>query len=178
MGFRRVGTGIARAAGRMAGVVLLAGFTAGCVWPFGGNEGIGPGESSGLSAPQAPRPREMAAVDLADVPSVASGVNAFLWRASLDTIGFMPLASADPYGGVIITDWLASPDNPSERFKITVYVLDPELRADAVKVAIFRQTMRVNGIWADAAVDPQSPIKIENTILARARQLRLRADVG
>lgn len=163
----------------MASVIVLAGFTAGCVWPFGGNAGIDPDASGGLSAPQTSQAREMAAaVDLGDAPTIASGVNAFLWRASLDTIGFMPLASADPYGGVIITDWLASPDNPNERFKITVYVLDPDLRADAVKVAIFRQTMRVNGIWADAAVDPQSPIKIENTILSRARQLRLRADVG
>lgn len=90
----------------------------------------------------------------------------------------MPLASADPYGGVIITDWRATPDNPNERFKLTVYVLDADLRADGIKVAVFRQTLRVSGIWADAPVDPASATKIENSILSRARQLRLRASVG
>ena len=100
------------------------------------------------------------------------GVNAFLWRASLDTLSFMPLASADPFGGVIITDWYADPTTPSERFKATVYILDTHLRADAINVAIFRQT-QVNGAWQDATVDPQTTIQIENAILTRARQLRL-----
>jgi hypothetical protein len=100
------------------------------------------------------------------------GVNSFLWRASLDTLAFMPLASADPFGGVIITDWYADPTTPTERFKATVYILDTRLRADALNVSIFRQT-QVNGAWQDATVDPQTEIQIENAILTRARQLRL-----
>src|SRR5690606_33046399 len=100
------------------------------------------------------------------------GVNSFLWRASLDTLNFMPLASADPFGGVIITDWYSDPTTPNERFKATVYILDTRLRADALNVSIFRQ-QQVNGAWADAAVDPETEIQIENAILTRARQLRL-----
>lgn len=100
------------------------------------------------------------------------GVNSYLWRASLDTLSFMPLASADPFGGIIITDWYADPTTPTERFKATVYILDTHLRADALNVSIFRQT-QVNGQWQDATVDPQTEIQIENAILTRARQLRL-----
>jgi hypothetical protein len=100
------------------------------------------------------------------------GVNSYLWRASLDTLSFMPLASADPFGGIIITDWYADPTSPTERFKATVYILDTHLRADALNVSIFRQT-QVNGQWQDATVDPQTEIQIENAILTRARQLRL-----
>lgn len=101
------------------------------------------------------------------------GVNSFLWRASLDSIGFMPLSSADPFGGVIISDWYASPDVPTERFKITIYILDQQLRADGVKAAVFRQIRDPSGLWADAPVDPKTPVDLENAILTRARQLRL-----
>ena len=102
----------------------------------------------------------------------AIGVNAYLWRASLDTLNFMPLESADPFGGVIITDWYADPTTPAERFKATVYILDTRLRADALNVSIFRQ-QQVNGAWTDASVDPDTEIQIENAILQRARELRL-----
>jgi hypothetical protein len=101
------------------------------------------------------------------------GVNGFLWRASLDSIAFMPLSSADPFGGVIITDWYASPEAPNDRFKITIYVLDRQLRSDAIKVAVFRQTRDYNGVWIDSAVDPKTAGDLENGILTRARQLRL-----
>ena len=103
------------------------------------------------------------------------GVNSFLWRASLDTIAFMPLVSADPFGGVIITDWYQDPKTPGERFKVTVYILDRRLRADGVKVAVFRQTRSDNGSgeWVDAAVAGNTPLQIENAILVRARQLRI-----
>lgn len=100
------------------------------------------------------------------------GVNSYLWRASLDTLSFMPLASADPYGGVIITDWYTDPAAPTERFKATVYILDTRLRADALNVSIFRQTQQ-NGAWVDATVDPETELQIENAILRAARQLRL-----
>lgn len=102
------------------------------------------------------------------------GVNAFLWRASLDTLNFMPLASADPFGGVIITDWHSEATAPNERFKATVYILDTRLRADALNVSLFRQT-QTNGQWVDAPVNPDTEIQIENQILRRARELRLSA---
>jgi hypothetical protein len=101
------------------------------------------------------------------------GVNSFLWRASLDTIRFMPLASEDPFGGVIVTDWYVDPARPAERFKATVYILDTRLRADAVNVSIFRQTRDASGGWVDAAVSPDTALQIENSILRRARELRL-----
>ena len=100
------------------------------------------------------------------------GVNGYLWRASLDTLAFMPLASADPYGGVIITDWYAAPEAPNERFKATVYILDTRLRADGLNVQVFKQ-VAANGVWADAQPSPQTETDLENAILTRARQLRL-----
>ena len=100
------------------------------------------------------------------------GVNGYLWRASLDTLAFMPLASADPYGGVIITDWYAAPEAPEERFKATVYILDTRLRADGLNVQVFKQVAQ-NGVWVDAQPSPQTETDLENAILTRARQLRL-----
>jgi hypothetical protein len=100
------------------------------------------------------------------------GVNGFLWRASLDTIAFMPVNSADPFGGVIITDWYAMPDTPQERFKMNVYILGRALRADGVRVAVFRQVQDGNGGWVDASIPEAANTKIEDAILTRARQLR------
>ncbi|MGE0046629.1 MAG: DUF3576 domain-containing protein [Hyphomonadaceae bacterium] len=108
----------------------------------------------------------------APVTQEGIGVNAFLWRATLDTLSFMPLASADPWGGVIITDWYVDPARPNERFKATVYILDTRLRADALNVSVFRQT-NAGGSWVDATVSPDTGLQIENAILTRARQLRL-----
>ena len=98
------------------------------------------------------------------------GVNEFLWRASLETLNFMPMAEIDPFGGVIITDWYASPQAPDERFKSNVYILDTNLRADALKVSIFKQ-VRSPGGWTDASVDADTARTIENSILTRAREL-------
>ncbi len=105
----------------------------------------------------------------------AVAVNAFLWRASLDTIAFMPLASVDPFGGVIITDWYGPPETPDERFKVNVYILGRTLRADGLRVSVFRQTRDTAGGWTDAAVGVDVPTEFENAILSRARNLRLRA---
>jgi hypothetical protein len=101
------------------------------------------------------------------------GVNSYLWRATLDTLAFMPLASADPYGGTIITDWYINPEKPDERLKATVYILDTRLRADGLNVTVFKQTKDASGAWVDAPVAGQTDIDIENSILTRARQLRL-----
>lgn len=105
----------------------------------------------------------------------AVAVNAFLWRAALDTAAFMPLASADPFGGVIITDWYAPPETPDERFKINVYILGRTLRADGLKVSVFRQMQDPQGRWTDAAVGADVTTEFENAVLSRARQLRLQA---
>jgi hypothetical protein len=101
------------------------------------------------------------------------GVNGYLWRASLDTISFMPVASADPFGGLITTDWYSASDAPNERAKVNIFILDRELRADGVKVTVFRQTRDSGGDWEDAAVAPSTATQLEETILTRARQLKL-----
>ena len=100
------------------------------------------------------------------------GVNAFLWRASLDTISFMPVNSADAFGGVIITDWHSTAEAPNERFKLNVYILGRTLRADGIRVAVFRQVFTRSGQWVDAQVPAATKTKIEDSILTRARQLR------
>jgi hypothetical protein len=99
------------------------------------------------------------------------GVNAYLWRAALDTLSFMPLSNADPFGGVIITEWYQPPATPGERFKVTAYILGRQLRADAVRVSVFRQTQQ-NGQWVDAPVSNTTTGDMENKVLARARELR------
>ncbi len=101
------------------------------------------------------------------------GVNAYLWRATLDTLSFMPLQSADPWGGTVISDWYANPESPSERFKVTVYILDTRLRADGLKVTVNKQVAGPAGGWVDAATADQTEIDLQNAILTRARQLRL-----
>lgn len=105
--------------------------------------------------------------------AAAIGVNGYLWRATLDTLSFMPLQSADPYGGVILTDWYTNPEKPDERFKCTVYILDSRLRADGLNVAVFKQNRDATGNWVDAPTAGQTETDIENSILTRARQLRL-----
>lgn len=117
---------------------------------FGGGEAEGQGGGSGTGV----------------------AVNSFLWRASLDTVSFMPLASADPFGGVIITDWYTPPETPSERFKLNVFILDRQLRADGLRVAVFKEQAAGAG-WRPAPLDEQTAVSIENRILERARELRV-----
>lgn len=105
-------------------------------------------------------------------------VNAFLWRGALDTIAFMPLSSADPFGGVIITDWYAPPETPNERFKVNVYILGRALRADGVKASVFRQIRDAGGNWTDTPVAGKVTTDLENQILTRARQLRIARQQG
>lgn len=100
------------------------------------------------------------------------GVNSYLWRATLDTVTFLPVSSADPFGGVIITDWHTPPEaSADERFKLNIYILGRALRADGVRVAVFRQ-VRHGNTWEDAPVPEGVGVKIEDTILMKARQLR------
>lgn len=101
------------------------------------------------------------------------GVNGYLWRASLDTISFMPIASADPFGGVIITDWYSPAETPDERTKLNVFIRGKDLRADGIKVSVFRQTKGEKGSWVDAPVAASTAASLENAILTKARQLRI-----
>ena len=100
------------------------------------------------------------------------GVNGYLWQAALDTVSFAPLLQADANSGVIITDWYTPAETPNERMKVQVTILDRDLRADGVRVSVFKQTSTPKG-WVDAQVDPRTSIDIENAILTRARQLRI-----
>ena len=99
------------------------------------------------------------------------GVNSLLWRASLDTISFMPLEEADPFGGVIITEWYNNPNNPKERYKITIYILDTRLRADAVRVSLFMQ-QNLDGEWVNVSTNEDTRFQLENSILTKARQMK------
>ncbi len=101
------------------------------------------------------------------------GVNSFLWLASLETVEFMPLESADSQAGLILTDWYVNPQIPEERFKAKVFILDTRLRADALKVAVTRQTFDEIKGWISADTAPETEIQIENAILNRARELRI-----
>lgn len=101
------------------------------------------------------------------------GVNAFLWQGTLETIDFLPIASADPFGGLIITDWYQPAESPDERLKLQVLISDRVLRADALKVSVFRQVATGNGGWLDAPVDPETATALEDRILTRARELRV-----
>ena len=105
------------------------------------------------------------------------GVNAFLWRAALETVSFAPLLQADSAGGVIVTDWYANPANPEERVQMTVTILDQDLRADALRVAATRQVSQ-GGNWVDAPVQAATVQKLEDIILTKARDLRRKAVQG
>lgn len=100
------------------------------------------------------------------------GVNKYLWKASLDTLAFLPIVSTDPFSGVIATDWGLSAASPNERFKVTAYVTDVKLEARSLKVAVFRE-VKGDGGWAPAPVDPATPRKIEDSILTRARMIKI-----
>lgn len=100
-------------------------------------------------------------------------VNSFLWRGALDTLEFLPLASTDPFSGVIVTDWSSNPSTPNERFKVTVYIDGPQLEASALRVAVYRELRGKDGVWSAAEVSEATPRRIEDAILTRARQLRV-----
>lgn len=99
------------------------------------------------------------------------GVNGYLWKAAVDTVSFAPLLQADANSGVIITDWYANPRAPGERVKLTVSIVDADLRADALRIAASRQIFQ-NGVWIDAPVAAATVQKLEDIILTRARDLR------
>jgi hypothetical protein len=115
--------------------------------------------------------------DLAASQVTTIGVNAYLWRAALETLSYAPLTQTDSNGGVIVTDWYTNPNSPNERVKVTATILDRDLRADALRVAASRQVLQ-NGSWVDAPVAAATVQKLEEIILTRARDLRRNASAG
>ena len=128
-----------------------------------------------LAAPGCSRNRNIP-TELAPSRTTSIGVNSYLWRAAIDTVSFAPLLLADSNGGVIVTDWFTNPNTPGERVKLTVAILDQDLRADALRVAAARQIAQ-GGTWVDAPVAAATVQKLEDIILTRARDLR-RTAVG
>ena len=120
--------------------------------------------------------RERPTADIAASKVTTIGVNAYLWRASLDTLSFMPLLQTDSNGGVIVTDWYVNPSAPTERMKVTVTILDQDLRADALRVAALREINR-SGQWVAAPVQAATVQKLEDVILTRARDLRRQSSI-
>ncbi len=131
----------------------------------------------GLSSGKGERQKQSRKVELAASKVTTIGVNAYLWRAALDTVSFMPLLQTDSNGGVIVTDWYVNPNTTNERMKLTVSILDQDLRADAVRVAASRQTLQT-GQWTDAPVQAATVQKLEDIILTKARDLRRSAIAG
>ncbi|MDJ0684186.1 MAG: DUF3576 domain-containing protein [Alphaproteobacteria bacterium] len=109
----------------------------------------------------------------ADTSGGGVAVNGFLWRASLDTISFFPLTQADPFGGVIITDWYTPPETPNSRFKLNVFILGRQLRADGLRVSAFKQERNARGEWVDTPIANDTVVSLENAILTRAREIRI-----
>jgi len=120
--------------------------------------------------------RERPRVDLAAAQISTIGVNSYLWRATLETLAFMPLLQADSSGGVLVTDWYTNPENPNERVKVSVAILDEDLRADALRVAASRQVLQ-NGTWIEAPVQAATVQRLEDIILTKARDIR-RSAIG
>ena len=115
--------------------------------------------------------------DMAASQTTTIGVNAYLWRAALDTLSFAPRAQSDSNGGVIVTEWYANPNNPSERVKVTATILDSDLRADALRVTAAREVLQ-NGQWLAAPITAATVQRLEEIILTRARDLRRAAIAG
>jgi alpha-beta hydrolase superfamily lysophospholipase len=131
--------------------------------------------AAGLAVSGCARNRDVP-TELAPSRMTTIGVNSYLWRAAVDTLSFAPLITADSNGGVIVTDWYANPRTPGERVKLTVSIIDQDLRADALRVAASRQVNQ-SGAWVDAPVAAATVQKLEDIILTRARDLR-RTTVG
>jgi hypothetical protein len=157
---------------RLARAVALGGLGLSLAACANGADPIGDMFSDGSSSGETQRRQ----ADLAASNVTAIGVNSYLWRASLETLSFMPLAQADSSGGVIVTDWYSNPQNPNERVKVSVSILDQDLRADALRVAASREVMQ-NGSWVGAPVQAATVQKLEDIILTKARDLR-RSAVG
>ena len=154
--------------------VLNIGVFAACALTLAGCQWVSDDINRTLGNAPEDKAREL---DIAASQVTTIGVNAYLWRAALETLSFATLAQSDSNGGVIVTEWYANPQNPSERVKVTATILDRDLRADALRITAARQTMQ-NGQWADAPVAAATVQRLEEIILTRARDLRRAAIAG
>ena len=163
-------------------IVSIVLSTTGCsTLPFSDNDNYGLGEIQTISSSSVDRSEAPPSVTSSQTANAAKagqgvGVNGYLWRACLDILSFMPLTSADPFGGVVITDWYSPPNTPLTRFKATAYILSSSLQSDALKIAVFRQVRGENGEWIESEVNRNVAVDLENTVLARARELKVRAN--
>ena len=107
------------------------------------------------------------------ITSVGFPINPYLWKGSLDTISFMPLVSADPMAGIIITDWYTDQKNIYQRCKLNIFIKGVELKTDNLKVNSFCQTLNDNNNWVDQKVNNENNIKLENAILNKAKKIKL-----
>jgi len=105
--------------------------------------------------------------------SVGMPINPYLWSASLDTLNFIPISSADPFGGTIFTDWYSTEANENERCKINVFISGVELKTQNLRVASFCEVFKVNK-WVGVKTDNQNNIDLENAILNKAKKLKLK----
>ena len=154
--------------------VLTLGLAAACAFSLAGCQFIRDDINRTLGNGPEDRTQQ---VDMAASQVTTIGVNAYLWRAALETLSFAPLAQSDSNGGVIVTEWYANPSNTSERVKVTATILDADLRADALRVTAARQTLQ-NGQWVDAPVTAATVQRLEEIILTRARDLRRASIAG
>jgi hypothetical protein len=154
--------------------LLTIGLTAACAFSLAGCEFIQ--EDINRTLGRAPED-EARRIDLAASQTTTIGVNAYLWRAALETLSFAPLAQSDSNGGVIVTEWYANPSNPGERVKVSATILDSDLRADALRVTAAREVLQ-NGQWLAAPVTAATVQRLEEIILTRARDLRRAALAG
>jgi hypothetical protein len=154
--------------------LLTIGLTAACAFSLAGCEFIQ--EDINRTLGRAPED-EARRIDLAASQTTTIGVNAYLWRAALETLSFAPLAQSDSNGGVIVTEWYANPSNPGERVKVSATILDSDLRADALRVTAAREVLQ-NGQWLAAPVTAATVQRLEEIILTRARDLRRGALAG
>ncbi len=162
---------------RLAAAAVLATGLGGCGQGHGGSSQPLAGDATALTTPT--RENHLLGEDRgpAGGDEAGAGVNAYLWRGAIDTLSFMPFASAEPEGGIIITDWYSPPTTTGERFKANAYILGKLLRSDAIRVSIFRQ-VRQDGQWVDAPVASNTAADITAKILTRARQLRADSSAG
>lgn len=162
---------------RLAASVVLLSLCAGCGWFKGGKDEIPKNSQLELKESRGSLTGgeglfSMGGSSDKAAPGSQIGVNSFLWRATLDTLSFMPLSTVDPFGGVVLTDWYEDPKTPGTRYKVNALILDRTLRADGIKITLFKQKAEKKG-WKDMAVAPSVARDLEDAILTRARQLRL-----
>ena len=98
-------------------------------------------------------------------------VNALLWRASLDIASILPIEDIDVFSGTLLSDWYSLPSTPTERIKLAIFVLDKELRSDAIRVVVYVQS-RQGDVWEDSGIDLELGTNLEDLILTRAREIR------